>query len=126
MSAVSAIGIGCSTLWIAGILPFHIGIALFLLLGFATGSFFVALAMTIASDVPKSGTSIICKYIDMIRCLMHTTITDVSSAMLMQALCRFIGTTIGLASVAAIVQSNIKVLLHKRITGPDADEVCQK
>lgn len=67
MSAVSAIGIGCSTLWIAGRLPFHIGIALFLLLGFATGCFFVALAMTIASDVPKSGMSINCKYIDMRR-----------------------------------------------------------
>lgn len=46
--------------------------------------------------------------------------------MLMMVLCRFIGQTIGPASVAAIVQGHIKVLLHKRITGPDADEVCQK
>lgn len=32
----------------------------------------------------------------------------------------------GPASVAAIVQGNIKDLLHKRITGPDADEVNRK
>lgn len=43
--------------------------------------------------------------------------------MLMMVLCRFIGYTTGPASVAAIVQGNIKILLHKRITGPDADEV---
>lgn len=43
--------------------------------------------------------------------------------MLMMVLCRFIGYTTGPASVAAIVQGNIKILLHKKITGPDADEV---
>lgn len=43
--------------------------------------------------------------------------------MLMMVLCRFIGYTTGPASVAAIVQGNIKILLHKRITGPDADKV---
>ncbi|CDH55623.1 multidrug resistance protein fnx1 [Lichtheimia corymbifera JMRC:FSU:9682] len=102
MGAVSAISAGCLTQWMVGKLPFFIGIILFVLLGIAIGSLLVIVTMATVSDIPKS---------------------EVSSAMLMMILCRFIGYTMGPASVAAIVQGNIKDLLHKRITGPDADEL---
>lgn len=56
MSAVFAIGAGCMTQWMVGMLPFYIGMTLLVVIGFAIGSLLVTLTMSTASDIPKAGT----------------------------------------------------------------------
>ena len=55
--------------------------------------------------------------------LTNQSLLEMASAMSIAVLFRYMGFSLGPASVAAIVQGNLKSLLTKKITGSDAEEV---
>ncbi|KAI7879290.1 MFS general substrate transporter [Lichtheimia hyalospora FSU 10163] len=96
------LGCGLSSQWMIRAIPFFVGMTFVIIQGFSYGAILVSLFMSVASDIAAS---------------------EMASAMSIAVLFRYMGFSLGPASVAAIVQGNLKSLLTKKITGSDAEEV---
>ncbi|CDS11403.1 hypothetical protein LRAMOSA03666 [Lichtheimia ramosa] len=102
IGALYVVGCGLSSQWMTRALPFFVGMVFVIIQGFSYGAILVSLYMSVASDIAGS---------------------DMASAMSIAVLFRYMGFSLGPASVAAIVQGNLKSLLTKKITGSDAEKV---
>ncbi|KAI9256634.1 major facilitator superfamily domain-containing protein [Phascolomyces articulosus] len=88
--------------WMVLSIPFTVGIVCIALEGFFAGSAIVASVIAVGTDIPQE---------------------EISSAMVVLTMCRFMGNLMGPAVSSAVVQGNLKVLLLGRIDGPKAQEV---
>ncbi|KAJ8663867.1 hypothetical protein O0I10_000142 [Lichtheimia ornata] len=102
IGALYVVGCGSSSQWMIRALPFFVGMFFVIIQGFSYGAILVSLFMSVARDLPGY---------------------EMASAMSIAVLFRYMGFSLGPASVAAIVQGNLKSLLTEKITGSDAEEL---
>ncbi|KAI7850572.1 major facilitator superfamily domain-containing protein [Circinella umbellata] len=88
--------------WMILSVPFTVGIISIGSEGFFAGSAIVGSVIAVGTDIPQE---------------------EISSAMVVLTMCRFMGNLMGPAVSSAIVQSNLKSLLLGRIDGPKAQEL---
>ncbi|KAG2222560.1 hypothetical protein INT45_002691 [Circinella minor] len=88
--------------WMILSVPFTVGIISIGSEGFFAGSAIVGSVIAVGTDIPQE---------------------EISCAMVVLTMCRFMGNLMGPAISSAIVQSNLKSLLLGRIDGPKAQEL---
>ncbi|KAI9490064.1 major facilitator superfamily domain-containing protein [Zychaea mexicana] len=99
-----AIALYCISRWMVLLVPFSVGVICIALEGFFAGSAIVGSVIAVGADIPQE---------------------EISSAMVVLTMCRFMGNLMGPAVSSAVVQGNLKTLLLGRIDGPEAQEVKQ-
>lgn len=122
IGALYVVGCGSSSQWMIRALPFFVGMFFVIIQGFSYGAILVSLFMSVARDLPGYGKCAhVCMWFNIQAA--NQSLLEMASAMSIAVLFRYMGFSLGPASVAAIVQGNLKSLLTEKITGSDAEEV---
>ncbi|KAI8138134.1 major facilitator superfamily domain-containing protein [Fennellomyces sp. T-0311] len=101
-ASLYAVVLYCISRWMILMIPFIAGIICIAIEGFLAGSAIVGSVIAVGTDIPQE---------------------EISSAMVVLTMCRFMGNLMGPAISSAVVQGNLKVLLLGRIDGPKAQEL---
>ncbi|CDH50595.1 subfamily drug resistance transporter [Lichtheimia corymbifera JMRC:FSU:9682] len=103
-TSIVVIGVSIMYFWMLKQVPFMVGLALWALVGISQGFFFVNTNLTIPNSVAKS---------------------DLASTFSLIQISRQMGYMGGVAAASSVTQASLKILLHKRLKGPDAEEDSQ-
>lgn len=101
-TSIVVVGIAIMYFWMLQHVPFIIGLVIWGLVGISQGFFMVNMNLTLPNSVSKA---------------------DLASTFSLLQISRQMGYMGGIAAASSVIQANLKILLHKRLKGPDAEDL---
>ncbi|CDS11600.1 hypothetical protein LRAMOSA03863 [Lichtheimia ramosa] len=104
MGIATTIGVGCAFMyfWMLQQISFPVGMLLFTLAGCAIGAYVIIVKVAVPVAVSKA---------------------DMTFVFMLIQLARHMGTILGVSATSSVTQASLKILLHERFKGPDAEQL---